>query len=305
MALDEWAKVFLAFFGGGVVPWQFHRELALPWESYLESAYPESFYCMWHILCNRLLLPTCWLIVSRGLNETCHSKPSTNQRSQHISKQNVHYAIVVFHRCGNFWTYIGTPFGMAVLKGKTRLVADPSIGVGVLLSCIETYVEKFGVGDIASKEQPSQHWMENLSPVGWINGVLPSKKNIELAWRSCKRKGKCQETKELKKRTQRSGMSGFALGQHSPALYCKVIKQRQGQWENLMQRNTESWRRYYLYCRLVLRMLNMILQCHKNKHKIFKQSNTEESLVLHVCRWGFIKSSHWPTSCFSHGFVET
>lgn len=61
-----------------------------------------------------------------------------------------------------------------MLKGKTRLVADPSIGVGDLLSCVETYVEKFGVGDFAS----SQHWVENLPPAGVVGNPKPTLEGI-------------------------------------------------------------------------------------------------------------------------------
>ena len=99
----------------------------------------------------------------------------------------------MFILSGELFERIGTPLGMAVPKCKTRLVADPSIGVGDLLSCVEKHVENFGVGNFASKLQPPPNtgwktapqpgWLALLSPL-WKeylkiapNGVLPSKKH--------------------------------------------------------------------------------------------------------------------------------
>ena len=82
---------------------------------------------------------------------------------------------------------------MAAPRGKPRLVADPSIGVGDLLECMETWLDELNHNRLYStikppaqttwKTAPDPGWLLSLSSL-WSkflrlapNGMIPSKKN--------------------------------------------------------------------------------------------------------------------------------
>lgn len=82
---------------------------------------------------------------------------------------------------------------MALSKGKPRLTADPSIGVGDLYKVLEGWLDEVGNNQLATSLKPPQGttWKTAADPV-WLcslsslwkklvalapNGVIPSKKN--------------------------------------------------------------------------------------------------------------------------------
>ena len=82
---------------------------------------------------------------------------------------------------------------MAAPRGEPRLVADPSIGVGDLLECMETWLDELNHNRLYSTiKPPAQTKWKTAPDPGWLlsltslwskllrlapNGMIPSKKN--------------------------------------------------------------------------------------------------------------------------------